>query len=83
MQMIGQVRRLDVDRIRTGEAEFEADLREHLPDGVDFVSIWSRLDGFIDWRSSLDPAARSVEVNASHFGLSGSVAVSRDRGRPG
>ena len=49
MQMIGRVRRLDVDRIRTGEAEFEADLQERIPDGVDFVSIWSRLDGFIDW----------------------------------
>ena len=74
---IGRVRRVDIERIREGEAGFEADLLGPFPEGVPFVSIWSRLDGFIDWRSSLDPAARSVEVNVSHLGLSGSVASFR------
>jgi pimeloyl-ACP methyl ester carboxylesterase len=41
-----------------------------LPDGVGFVSIYSRSDGIVDWRACLDPAAeRYVEVNASHLGM--------------
>lgn len=44
------------------------------PDGVGFVSIYSRSDGIIDWRASLDPAARHVEVHASHIGM----AVNRE-----
>ena len=36
---------------------------------VPFTSIYSRRDGVVDWRSCLDPAAISVEVRTSHFGM--------------
>jgi hypothetical protein len=41
-----------------------------LPDGVGFVSIYSRSDGIVDWHACLDPAAeRYVEVDSSHIGM--------------
>lgn len=43
--------------------------REPVPAGVDFTAIWSRRDGVVDWRACVDPAARSVEVTASHLGM--------------
>jgi triacylglycerol lipase len=46
------------------------DLQERpLPRGVGFVSIYSRSDGIVDWRSCLDPAARHVEIRSSHVGM--------------
>jgi triacylglycerol lipase len=36
---------------------------------VDLVSVYSRSDGIVDWRACLDPAARHVEVAASHIGM--------------
>jgi hypothetical protein len=45
-------------------------LREPLPPGVGFVSLYSRSDGVVDWRACLDPAADWVEVDASHTGMS-------------
>lgn len=44
------------------------------PTDVDFVSIWSRTDGIVDWRMSSEPAAHGIEVSASHLGLIASVA---------
>ena len=44
------------------------------PSPVDFVSVYSRTDGLVDWRASLDPAATPVEISASHLGLINSVA---------
>lgn len=44
------------------------------PDTVDLVSVWSRSDGIVDWRLSLEPAATNIEVDASHLGLINSVA---------
>jgi pimeloyl-ACP methyl ester carboxylesterase len=41
-----------------------------LPANVGFVSVYSRRDGIVDWRSCLDPAAEHVEVSASHIGMS-------------
>lgn len=58
----GQVfpeRELEVDRDRYAE----------FPPGVDFVSIYSRSDGFVDWRTCIEPAATTIEVDASHRGL--------------
>jgi pimeloyl-ACP methyl ester carboxylesterase len=43
--------------------------RAPLPEGVDFTAIYSRRDGIVDWRACLDPAARPVEVRASHLGM--------------
>lgn len=40
------------------------------PKDVGFVSVYSRRDGIVDWRSCLDPAAEHVEVVASHIGMS-------------
>lgn len=42
-----------------------------------FLSIYSRSDGIVDWRSCLDPAARHVEVDSSHCGMAFSVDVMR------
>jgi triacylglycerol lipase len=37
--------------------------------GVGFVSIYSKSDGIVDWRSCLDPGAEHVEVHSSHVGM--------------
>jgi triacylglycerol lipase len=34
-----------------------------------FTSVFSRRDGVVDWRSCLDPRAKTVEVTTSHFGM--------------
>jgi triacylglycerol lipase len=49
--------------------DFRADLAAPWPDGVPFLSVFSRFDRLVDWRSSLDPAARHREVSTSHGGL--------------
>jgi triacylglycerol lipase len=42
------------------------------------VSVYSKSDGVVDWRSCLDPhATELVEINASHCGM----AVSRSAWR--
>ena len=51
-------------------APFRAALTSPFPAGVGYVSIYSRTDGIVDWRSCLDPAASCVEVHASHCGMS-------------
>jgi triacylglycerol lipase len=43
--------------------------RVPLPPGVSFTSVYSRRDGIVDWRSCLDPQARTVEVATSHVGM--------------
>jgi pimeloyl-ACP methyl ester carboxylesterase len=49
--------------------DFWTDLRGEFPDDVGFVSIYSRSDGVVRWRSCLDDAAAHVEVRASHCGM--------------
>jgi pimeloyl-ACP methyl ester carboxylesterase len=46
-----------------------ADAVAEFPDGVGFVSVFSKSDGIVDWRSCLDPHARHAEVRASHIGM--------------
>jgi pimeloyl-ACP methyl ester carboxylesterase len=62
-----------------------AEAREHaarpFPAGIPFTSIYSRSDGIIDWRSSLDPDAEHVEVRSSHIGMSVNADVFRIVGR--
>lgn len=49
---------------------FRAALEGPFPTGVEYVSIYSRTDGIVDWRACLDPAAdECVEVAASHLGM--------------
>ncbi len=45
-----------------------------IPDHIDLVSIWSKTDGIVDWRLSMEPGAFSIEVDASHLGMMSSVA---------
>ncbi len=41
------------------------------PDDVGFLSIYSRVDGIVDWRACLDPEAdEHVQVHSSHCGMS-------------
>src|SRR5436190_5392030 len=49
-----------------------------MPEGVRFVSIYSRSDGIVDWHACLDPSAeRYVEVRASHLGMGLNAEVYR------
>ncbi len=50
-------------------SEFWDHAAKPLPRGVGFVSIYSRSDGIVDWRSCLDPGAEHVEIESSHVGM--------------
>src|SRR3954452_6139875 len=55
-------------------SSFWEDLAGPLAAGLQLVSVYSKSDGVVDWRSCLDPhATRLVEIHASHCGM----AVSR------
>jgi triacylglycerol lipase len=48
------------------------------PDGVGFISVYSRTDGVVDWRACLDPCADDhVEISASHCGMAVNPAAWR------
>jgi len=47
------------------------------PDDVTLVSVYSRSDGIVHWEACLDPAARHVEVDASHIGMAVNAEVFR------
>src|SRR4051812_34734226 len=49
---------------------FVDDLSGEFPSKVRFVAVYSRTDGIVDWRACLDPAARHVEVDSTHCGMS-------------
>lgn len=55
------------------ESDVDRDRHADFPDGIDFVSIYSKTDGIVDWRTSIEPAAHPVEISASHRGLLNSV----------
>jgi triacylglycerol lipase len=51
-------------------ASFWEELARPLPDGLPLVSVYSKSDGVVDWRSCLDPdATELVEIRASHCGM--------------
>jgi triacylglycerol lipase len=54
---------------------FHAELRGPLPNGVRFLSVYSRSDGIVDWRACLDPAAEHAEIEASHCGMAVNAAA--------
>lgn len=58
-------------------ASFWEDMAAPLPDGVKFVSVYSRTDGIVDWRACLDPRAEHVEVSSSHCGMAVNPGVFR------
>ncbi|MEZ5227967.1 MAG: hypothetical protein R2710_15235 [Acidimicrobiales bacterium] len=39
-----------------------------------WTTIYSRTDGVVEWQATLDPAAQAIEVDATHLGLTASVA---------
>jgi triacylglycerol lipase len=47
------------------------------PEDVGFLSIYSKSDGIVRWRSCLDEAAEHAEVNASHIGMAVNPGVYR------
>jgi pimeloyl-ACP methyl ester carboxylesterase len=49
--------------------DFWADTQTPFPKGVRFLSIYSRSDGVVRWRSCLDPQAEHLEIRASHIGM--------------
>ena len=49
--------------------DFWADAEAPFPKGVRFLSVYSRSDGVVRWRSCLDPHAEHLEIRASHLGM--------------
>jgi len=59
-------------------SRFRDALAGPFPPEVGYVSLYSRSDGIVDWRSCLDPSAdEHVEVRASHCGMAVSADVYR------
>jgi pimeloyl-ACP methyl ester carboxylesterase len=59
-------------------ASFWVGLAQPLPRGVDLVTVYSKSDGIVDWRSCLDPhAGKEVEIDASHCGMAVSAPAWR------
>ncbi len=54
--------------------EYVSELFEPFPAGVPWTTIYSRTDGIVEWQSTLDPLASSIEVDATHSGLTASVS---------
>lgn len=51
------------------------DLNGPFPEGVPFLSVFSRHDEVVLWEASLDPAARHHEISSTHRGLVASPAA--------
>jgi triacylglycerol lipase len=49
--------------------ELRAHVLDPVPDEVGFISIYSKSDGIVQWRSCLDDDAEHVEVDSSHCGM--------------
>jgi pimeloyl-ACP methyl ester carboxylesterase len=56
-------------------SRFREDMRAEFPPGVGYTSLYSRTDGVVDWHACLDPAARQVQVRASHIGMAVNAEV--------
>jgi triacylglycerol lipase len=50
-------------------ARFRRELRAPLAGDLEAVSIYSRSDGIVGWKSCLDQEMRQVEVDTSHIGM--------------
>ena len=57
--------------------EISEALASPFPTSVAYTSIYTRLDGIVDWRACLDPAARLIEVNSTHLGIGTDPSVLR------
>jgi len=57
---------------------FRDALEGPFPEGIGYLSIYSRSDGIVNWRACLDPEAdEHMEVRASHCGMSVNAAAYR------
>jgi pimeloyl-ACP methyl ester carboxylesterase len=65
------VRGLFKHRCKTGDCcrTFWEELAGPMPAGVGYLSVYSKTDGVVRWRSCLDPAAEHLEIDASHVGM--------------
>ena len=70
-------RRVATEPQRAAEAAYERDLLGRLPSDVRHVSVWSKTDGIVDWRVSIDRSAESFRVEGSHLGLAVNPQVYR------
>ena len=57
--------------------EFGTASRAPFPESVELFSVYTREDGFSNWRASQVPYALNVEVKGSHIGLVVNRAVYR------
>jgi pimeloyl-ACP methyl ester carboxylesterase len=48
---------------------FWEDLESPVPDGIGYLSVYSRSDGIVSWQACLDPCAEHVEIESSHVGM--------------
>ena len=48
---------------------FWEELAGPMPDGVGYLSVYSKSDGVVRWRACLDPEAEHLEIKASHIGM--------------
>jgi pimeloyl-ACP methyl ester carboxylesterase len=74
--LIERTRRLLAEGDRCCE-QFWRDIRAPFPQGIPFVSVYSKTDAIVNWQACLDPAARQLEVDASHCGMGVSRHVFR------
>jgi triacylglycerol lipase len=58
-------------------AQIAQELAAGMPADLPYTSIYSRLDGIIDWRTCLDPDAELVEVRSSHTAMAAHPKVGR------
>jgi triacylglycerol lipase len=48
---------------------FWEELAGPMPPDVGYLSVYSKSDGIVRWRSCLDPCAEHLEIDASHVGM--------------
>ena len=56
-------------------AGFNEALATPPPDGLPFLSLYTREDGVVDWRACLDPRGRHRAVATTHCGMATSASV--------
>ena len=54
------------------------DCRAPLDPSIAYTAVWSRRDGFVDWRACVEPGADAVEVRTSHAGMAVCPTVLRE-----
>jgi triacylglycerol lipase len=56
---------------------YRRELGAAFPAHVPLVSVYSRHDGVVDWRTALDPCAEQVEVLSTHHGMTAEARTYR------